>query len=350
LKEAESMVFEDGARIRQSSYAAAAGFTRVGVDALLSALAHRSVRREKAAGHAAAADCPCPACAQLKLRIAALELELAASLNAGFAPASDGGDGMEVTGGDRHTSAGLDATATPRNCASEGAAAAATPRNCASAEAGAAAAPRFVEGMTASAALLLCGRLGETHLVRSCSLAGNEEERGLFASVNLPCGSVVCELDGAVRFITPTTVCGPHCVRFEKKRMCFVDGGALARGLLKRRDGSWWPARPEDERRGYGAIANSARGTEEEPTMRLVCLLDDTSGLGEGSRALKEIDGLGYRLFLVAERDIRAGEELTWDYPWVRSDELKGRPAEPPEHCAARDERARKRGSGSWAW
>jgi len=179
--------------------------------------------------------------------------------------------------------------------------------------------------------------LGSSLQVRSMESAAG---RGLFLLTAVAAGAVVCELEGNQSYITPYTICGTHCVRIPRQRSRMVDGQQLADGLVALADKTWWPERAEDELRGYGALANSSVGTGEEATTRLVCLLDDTAG-SAGNLEQRRIDSLGYRLFLVAQRCLAAGEEITWHYQFICAEEVPRRTL--PAHVGERNARACKR-------
>ena len=171
-----------------------------------------------------------------------------------------------------------------------------------------------------SSADLAVGHLGSETAVQDAKFG-----RGLFAARRLAAGALVSRYDGDVHSegALPAGAPRTHVARMGLTRT-LVDGRPLADSLA-RIPGSprfWHQPVEALRRRGYGSLANAA-ATHAKANCRIVFLPDDGAARKEGYDAANPAP-LGHALrgllprgaYLVAKRDIKVGEELTWKYQW----------------------------------
>ena len=170
----------------------------------------------------------------------------------------------------------------------------------------------------ASVADVECGQLGADYEIKNVPECG----RGLFAVRKFAGGALVARYGGTLRHVRclPEDLPRTHLLRIPDSDN-LIDGRPLADGLQVSGCGRvWLPQDAADAGKGYASIANSAEGGRGA-NARMVFLVDDAGvrppeyDAHEGKRLCQGLAGILPRAaYLVALRDIEAGEEIRWAY------------------------------------
>ena len=175
--------------------------------------------------------------------------------------------------------------------------------------------------MYATSADLVCGRHGSGYFIKDAT-----HGRGLFAARRFAAGAVIARFTGDMLHAATLPASRPatHMLRLPGTD-AIIDGRRLSRALVRvpnSADGEWVPPPNANPDEGYACMAN-ASGSKITATAMVAFLVDDT---GKGVRPQgydparpRPLCRVAQRVlpqaaYLIARRDLRAGEEIKWFY------------------------------------